>query len=336
MILLYTGKTGDGKTHHIIRNELLPALRQGRRVYTNIDGLNLRAIAAFMDVPYDIIMRQVTICTGNEIRTLCQLHMLNSGDIDNEGLELEPKSLVIVDEAQMIWASSDWAKFSNRRAFMSLLEYHRHFGLDFILITQASKNLDVSVSRTANEVCQVERRHYLGKLGARNYAVHHRRAIGAPIDYTTNHVFLSDIFHLYRCSFVPESARVGRLPWQAKLALAAAAILLFVVIPKARHNRFISKIQFSNHAQKIGFVSRPANYNVAVSTFLQPVGVAAVQQLEVLLQVPSLRDSISTVANGDGVTVWSTPQQGEGLAGQWVRMADGSEMWVNAEKRGDR
>lgn len=42
-IYLYYGKVGDGKSYHVVATEILPAVRDGRKMYVYMDGLNPRS-----------------------------------------------------------------------------------------------------------------------------------------------------------------------------------------------------------------------------------------------------------------------------------------------------
>ena len=50
----YTGLMGSGKSYEVVSSIILPAVRSGRRVVTNIDGINPDAIYAYLEKKYSI------------------------------------------------------------------------------------------------------------------------------------------------------------------------------------------------------------------------------------------------------------------------------------------
>lgn len=51
MIQLFTGNPGGGKSYDMVRNRLIPTFKQGREIWTNLDGLNIDYICALEGVP---------------------------------------------------------------------------------------------------------------------------------------------------------------------------------------------------------------------------------------------------------------------------------------------
>ena len=45
----YTGLMGSGKTYEVVTNVILPAVLQGRRIVTNIEGINIDQIHAHLE-----------------------------------------------------------------------------------------------------------------------------------------------------------------------------------------------------------------------------------------------------------------------------------------------
>lgn len=194
MIYLYEGKIGDGKSYHVVRNELLPAIRAGRRVYTNIDigaeHIRNMEIHCGLEVGTARIDR---VDGKNNWRALLQLD-----DDDKEGVSLRvaQRSLIIVDESQMIWDAREFKE--TPKGFLTFLEYHRHFGLDVVFITQNVKRLDSAARGLANELLQVKNLKMLSSVLGDRYVIHHRQKPGDPIVASSSGRFDPLYFRFYR------------------------------------------------------------------------------------------------------------------------------------------
>lgn len=198
MIYLYYGKIGDGKTYHVVSNELIPAVRAGRKIYTNIDGLSKKHIG-MLTGKIDNEM-QIVILSNDQLKDLLQLSV---DDKEGLGLQVSRGALIIVDEAQMIWDAREFR--DTKKTFLTFLEYHRHFGLDIVFITQNVKRLESSISRLCNESYQVKNLKFLGGFLKRQYVLHIRQT---PHDRekvaTIRGSYRNEIFLCYR-SYVASS-----------------------------------------------------------------------------------------------------------------------------------
>ena len=199
MIYLYYGKIGDGKTYHVVANELLPAVHANRKIYTNIDGLNKKHIA-MLTGRLEHELRIVHLEHPEIIKDLMQIE---AGDKEGYSLMIDKGSIVIIDEAQMIWDAREFK--DTKKGFLSLLEYHRHFGLDFVFITQNPKRLESSITRLANESYQVKNLRFLGAFLKNRYVLHVRQTpLDREIISTIRGKYRSEIFQCYR-SYVATS-----------------------------------------------------------------------------------------------------------------------------------
>lgn len=203
MIYLYYGKIGDGKTYHVVANEIIPALRAGRKVYTNIDGLSLKHLSMLTGrLPGEL---HIEILSNDNLK---QLLNLERDDKEGHSLLVERGSLIVVDEAQMLWDAREFRDTS--KSFLTFLEYHRHFGLDLVFITQNVKRLETSISRLANESYQVKNLRFLGRFLSSQYVVHIRQT---PHDReriaTIRGTYRPEVFTAFR-SYVARGISHGR------------------------------------------------------------------------------------------------------------------------------
>lgn len=223
-IYLYYGKIGDGKTYHVLQNEVVPAARKGRKIYTNLDGLNVRRLSQYVD-------REVDVVQWEKVEDIRAAFNLDQDDREGTSLKVDRGALMIVDEAQMIFDSRQWK--DTGPGVLRLCEYHRHFGLDIVFITQSPGRLDKSLCRLANESLHVKNLRFLGSLFGKRYVINVRQT---PWDKETMATmtghFKKEIFSLYRSSVVNARARVSKsaakLSWFVAPAGIALAILFFM------------------------------------------------------------------------------------------------------------
>ncbi|MCZ7627194.1 MAG: hypothetical protein C3F12_00185 [Candidatus Methylomirabilota bacterium] len=223
-LYLYYGKIGDGKSHEVVSSEILPAVRDGRKVYVYMDGLNPRRCGQFAGRNANIVMWD----NVDEVRAAVQLEV---DDREGVGLKIDRGSLIVVDEAQLVWDAREWQRTGKQS--LAFMEYHRHFGLDVVLITQAPGRLDKGLVRLANECLHVKNLRFLSTALGGRYVVNVRQT---PQDRepvaTMRRKFDSNVFACYRSSTAVRGAKVhgrgirGAMLWGP--AAAALALILYV------------------------------------------------------------------------------------------------------------
>lgn len=177
-IKLYTGRMGSGKTYEVVTEVVLNGLRRGRRVVSNIAGLN-----------YDE-MRRVLEAEGIAPEKIGQLVSIDHSQVlepsfwRSDGKEggflspssppvdsfIQPGDLVALDEIWRFWdgfARADGDGKKRPAQVMNFFRMHRHFihaetgvACDVALITQDVLDL----SRSVRSV--VEETYYMEKLTA--------------------------------------------------------------------------------------------------------------------------------------------------------------------------
>jgi len=148
MIELYEGVPGSGKSYNCVKDKLLPWLRRGRRLYVYIDGIYVDRLAAFEGMAEADIKTQLTCWTG-------------SAEVLSGLLALEPGAAVILDECQTLFRSQTRVD----PAILRLLEVHRHYGLDLVLMCQDYRQVTQSVTRLVEVTTKFRR---LDRLGLAN------------------------------------------------------------------------------------------------------------------------------------------------------------------------
>lgn len=123
-IIFHEGVPGSGKSYEAVVCHLIPALKKGRHVVTNIKGVNLEKISELINRPADYLAE---ICTF--------IPWLDSKDIVKNPVT---DALYLIDEVQDFWPSGRDKLDAETTEFIT---QHRHYGLDIILMGQAVKDI---------------------------------------------------------------------------------------------------------------------------------------------------------------------------------------------------
>jgi len=214
----YFGKIGDGKTFHVVRNRLLPALAEGRHVFFNIDvGSDVVAGGSVVQSAVERFALNCSLYLGKDVRQFIhrfdspdQIHsLLQLKDMDGTLLQIPRGSRIILDEAQMLWPISGYR--SGNELFFKLLSYSRHFDLDFCFITQNPALLDKRIISSSNELIMIKNLWFLSTFAKNRYQESHLQTMYSEPHSKALHSFDDSIFSLYRSSFtsVKRQKRVG-------------------------------------------------------------------------------------------------------------------------------
>jgi zona occludens toxin len=143
MITFYEGMPRAGKSYSAMAEAIVPALKEGRKVFSNIAGLDHGKIAA---------------AAGITIPKCCELLVqLADSQMQDVYKHVENDSLVVLDEAQDFWPTGRQKLSPEMTEFITR---HGHRGLDIIIMGQAVKDVHALWRR------RIERKHYFLKLTA--------------------------------------------------------------------------------------------------------------------------------------------------------------------------
>jgi len=131
-VLIITGVAGTGKTLMAIQRYIIPELKKGGIVYTNIDGL---------------VHRHISYLFGIEIFDLeANLRLLD--DVNYFYKDKPKNALFVIDEAQNIFSNREWQAKHNCDMVNYLME-HRHYGHKIVFVTPHVDSLDAGIRRVA-------------------------------------------------------------------------------------------------------------------------------------------------------------------------------------------
>lgn len=165
MIYMYTGVPGSSKSLHIA-SEICYYLKKGRNVIANLyfnDSLVKKSRGSFiqlsntelMDTSFVKLPKNVTSHQKEAYSYLLGLYRFaeNFHKRDENGDFLEHQTLLVIDEAQIIFNPRKWNQ-SDRIPWIEFFTIHRHLGYDVILASQSEKNIDKQIFRIVQTVVE--------------------------------------------------------------------------------------------------------------------------------------------------------------------------------------
>lgn len=230
--LAYVGKPGDGKSYGAVENQILPMLKQGRRVVTNI--------------PLHVDRIRETISTGEIVEFPMQAVM---ADPDSIGDYVTPGSVFVLDECwEMFPAGTKQDKIP--LAWRTLLAKHRHMVDDqgnASVMVWLVQDLSMCSTFARALIHQTYLHTKLSSLGANwayridiyNGAVTGQRPPEGKKVRTLNGKFSKDTFRLYKSHTLSQGDTEGAversgdsraLLWKRPIFIAIPAMLVLFVV----------------------------------------------------------------------------------------------------------
>lgn len=218
MIENHFGKPGSGKSYSVMADVILPALRDGCRVLTNIDGANDKACRLRLGAAlgYD----------PDELETL--YIYLNDEDIKGGFCwdRVQAKDVFVIDEAQRYWPGGV-LKATDPVAFKFFGE-HRHYGCSIHCITINPGNYQVPM-RAYAEVCHLYKK--LGVLGLNSRYIRRDYAAAIPTPDaevgSTTGKYNPEIFSYYKSVTEDGNLVIAK---QKNILLRPKMIIFFLLI----------------------------------------------------------------------------------------------------------
>lgn len=117
----YTGLMGSGKSYECVLSVIVPAIKNGRRVVTNVDGIDSDAIRAYCQEKWDVDLDKlgcVVHCTNDDVS---KARFLPYGEYVDTFCK--PGDIICIDEAWRFWGT-DCKLLAEHKIFF---REHRHF-----------------------------------------------------------------------------------------------------------------------------------------------------------------------------------------------------------------
>ena len=156
MIIFHEGLPRSGKSWEAMVFNLLPAVKAGRKVITNIEGIDLARIAEISKLPLPVIEMLVNCVYHDEERDVEKRIELQKASLIRD---TEKDSLVIIDEIQNLFPSGR-DKLSPE--WMRYVTEHGHDGLDIILMGQDRRDCHNLWRRRINRVITFTKKTAVG------------------------------------------------------------------------------------------------------------------------------------------------------------------------------
>ena len=117
----YTGLMGSGKSYECVSSVIVPAIKNGRRVVTNVDGIDSDAIRAYCQEKWNVApdkLGEVVHCKNDDV---ARASFLPYGE--NVDTFCKPGDIICIDEAWRFWGT-DCKLLAEHKIFF---REHRHF-----------------------------------------------------------------------------------------------------------------------------------------------------------------------------------------------------------------
>lgn len=174
-IKAYLGRMGSGKTYEVVSVVILAAVARGRRVVTNIAGLNIQAMVELLVSEGHDAAKLGTVVVVSHLEVL-QPNFWRTDKDGELGIEatIQPGDLVALDEIWRFWEG--FAARNMPERVMNFFRMHRHFthpetgvACDVALITQDIGDIARRVRAVIEECYRMEKLTAVG--AAKRYRV---------------------------------------------------------------------------------------------------------------------------------------------------------------------
>lgn len=147
MIIFHEGMPRSGKSYAATQDHIVPGLKQGRKMYVRIDGIDHAKLAELAGITEERCRELLVELTEEDV------HKLDQIDIEND-------SLVVLDELQNYWPSQ---KAPLTPGMTKWIAEHGHHGLDVLCMGQLLKDCHRTWVNRTNRKIQFVKKDMLGK-----------------------------------------------------------------------------------------------------------------------------------------------------------------------------
>ncbi len=245
MMSLDWGTPGAGKTHNLMKYQVLPALAAGRTVFTNINGLNepscREAISEYtgktleeIDYLLTVFPVEGRVYIGDPKLGISKSIGDNLYELVRLGDEKKQGDLIVLDEA------SDPELFDNEKRKVNdemwiFFKKHRHYNVDICLMAHHPRDLIPKISRLCAEYT-----YYRKLIGFNTKKFKYEKWLAG---YSTSsngtkvkqgiEYYDENVFRCYKSTVAGDASKDGHMDkrfglWKSKAPYAIAAALLLI------------------------------------------------------------------------------------------------------------
>lgn len=198
----YTGLMGSGKSYEVVSSVIIPAVLAGRRVITNIDGINPQAI-----LQYCIERRKADAAVLGQVVRVSNQDVMRDGFFPDEDRPevssmVQPGDMVAIDEAWEFWSTGNRIKPEHQRFF----RMHRHFvhpltgvACDVVLMIQSISDLHRQLRAVVELTFRTKKLKELGATRCYRVEMYETNKLTKALLLDTfNKTYDKEIFPLYR------------------------------------------------------------------------------------------------------------------------------------------
>ncbi|WP_186428578.1 zonular occludens toxin domain-containing protein [Citrobacter portucalensis] len=200
----YVGIPGSGKSYEVVGTVILEAFCQGRKIVTNISGINLEAFIEYCETEKKIDSSKL-----GTIEIVSDADVLKDNFFPNTGIDdpiCKPGSLICLDEIHKFWEKDSKLSAKAKEFFAE----HRHFAdpetkstCDVVLITQSVKSIALFIRHRLESVFSMHKLIAVGKNNRFRVDIYGSSDL-KPVNKISSYQKKYDkkIFALYKSHFV--------------------------------------------------------------------------------------------------------------------------------------
>jgi zona occludens toxin len=190
MLVFHEGLPGSGKSYEAVVYRILPALKDDRKVFAYIEGLNHEKIAEVTGLPLSYVRSNLIQIDRDDVPRIPDI--------------VDDNSLVVIDELQNFWPASRQKCDDYITQFVA---EHRHRGIDIVALGQDLRDCHALWKRRVSEKVVFTKLDYFG-FGNRYAWVLYKAIAGEKFKMVTRGVrkYESQYFGTYQ-SHVSDDVR---------------------------------------------------------------------------------------------------------------------------------
>lgn len=158
MIIFHEGLPRSGKSYEACINQIIPALKKGRKVYTNIDGVNRVQFAQVAELPIETVIEL--------------LHTIDKEHVKDVQNHVPNDSLVLLDELQDYFPAG---KSTLDPGITEFVTQHGHRGIDIIAMGQDHRDCHMLWKRRIDQLFTFVKRDAVGMPNKYTWTAHKRQ-----------------------------------------------------------------------------------------------------------------------------------------------------------------